>query len=272
MLLAPFNYTLNVNRTFVALMTGYLTNLAFPRLGEVTRCGVLNKTDGVPVSISFGTVITERLLDFFVLVCLIALDFLIEFDLVFDFFSKALGLGRLEDNLGLVLSLLIGGLVIGVLGIIWIKKLMAKESDIPWVRKVQVFARDMINGLLSLRKVRNIYGFVLSTIGIWILYYLMGYVLIYSIPQTTQLTPIAGLTILVVGGLAMSAPVQAGVGTYHTFVSAVLVLYGITLEDGLFFATILHGSHFVSLVFFGGISAIIAALLGRKKRNSPIPE
>ena len=36
-------------------MIGYLANLAFPRMGEVSRCAVLNKTDNMPISTLIGT-------------------------------------------------------------------------------------------------------------------------------------------------------------------------------------------------------------------------
>jgi hypothetical protein len=38
----------------------------------------------------------------------------------------------------------------------------------------------------------------------------------------------------------MSAPVQGGIGTYHLLVSQGLVLYGLSQQEGLTFATLLH--------------------------------
>ncbi|MEQ9050951.1 MAG: lysylphosphatidylglycerol synthase transmembrane domain-containing protein, partial [Marinoscillum sp.] len=62
-LLKPLGYpNLNVHKTNLAVLVGYLANLAFPRLGEVTRCGMMKRSDDVPVSTSLGTVITERII------------------------------------------------------------------------------------------------------------------------------------------------------------------------------------------------------------------
>src|SRR6476659_308396 len=39
LLIEPLGYSPRVSNTTYAVMVGYLANLAFPRLGEVTRCG-----------------------------------------------------------------------------------------------------------------------------------------------------------------------------------------------------------------------------------------
>ena len=59
----PMGYHPSFKNTFFAVMVGYFANMAFPRLGEVTRCGVLARYEKIPFNKSFGTVVTERALD-----------------------------------------------------------------------------------------------------------------------------------------------------------------------------------------------------------------
>ncbi len=59
----PMGYKPTLKVTFYAVMVGYFANMAFPRLGEVTRCGILAKYERIPFNKSFGTVITERAID-----------------------------------------------------------------------------------------------------------------------------------------------------------------------------------------------------------------
>ena len=73
MLLEPLGYKPKTSNTFFAIMVGYLANLALPRLGEVSRCGVLNKYEKVSFEEAFGTVIAERAID---LLCLVLVFFL----------------------------------------------------------------------------------------------------------------------------------------------------------------------------------------------------
>ena len=267
-MLKPLGYDrLSDGRTFLAVMTGYLANLAFPRLGEVTRCGVMKKNEKIPMSISFGTVITERTIDFLILLSLILLDFIVEFDRVYEYFISAVGWDTEVDhtmNIILVASIL---LFLGIVGILILKRILDHEFENSLLQKIHRVLTDIVNGLLSIRKVQNISGFVFSTIGIWVFYYLMSFVIFFSIAETSGLGFGAGLSILAAAGVAMAMPVQGGIGAYHTLVSGVLIIYGIEATSGLFFATLLHTSQLVSVLFFGGISALGTVFLARKMKT-----
>jgi glycosyltransferase 2 family protein len=88
-LLKPMGYTNLTNvRTTSAVLIGYLANLAFPRLGEITRCGMLKKSDGVPVSTSLGTVITERIIDVISLLVLMLFTLITQYDVLLKFLEQ----------------------------------------------------------------------------------------------------------------------------------------------------------------------------------------
>ena len=72
-LLSPLGHKPTTANTFFSVMVGYLANFALPRLGEVTRCALLNKYEKVPFTEGFGTVVAERALD---MVCLIIIFFI----------------------------------------------------------------------------------------------------------------------------------------------------------------------------------------------------
>lgn len=264
-LLAPFGYELKAGRTFLAVMTGYLANLAFPRIGEVTRCGVLKKNDGVPVSHSLGTVITERIIDFFILLFLVFLDFILEFDKVYGFFSKTLGFNKIIENKTFVIAGVVMLMALGIGSYFLVKYFVSKEGNNAFLNKVRVFVKEMMDGLFSLGKIKNIPGFVFSTMAIWVLYYLMSYVILFSIVETSDLSLLAGLSILVAGGLAMAMPVQGGIGTYHAFITGIMILYGIEQNTGLFFATLLHASQIFSILLFGGLCVLVSVFISKKK-------
>lgn len=268
LMLKPLGYDrLSDGRTFLAVMTGYLANLAFPRLGEVTRCGVMKKNEKIPMSISFGTVITERTIDFLILLSLILLDFFVEFDRVYDFFISSVGWNTDVDhtlNIILIASALI---VLGIIGVLVLKRILEHEFENSLLQKIHRVLTDIVNGLLSIRKVQNITGFVVSTIGIWVFYYLMSFVIFFSIAETSELGFGAGLSILAAAGVAMAMPVQGGIGAYHTLVSGVLIIYGIEATSGLFFATLLHTSQLFSVLVFGGLSALGTVFIARQRKT-----
>ncbi|MEZ4905594.1 MAG: lysylphosphatidylglycerol synthase domain-containing protein [Spirosomataceae bacterium] len=72
----------------VAVFTGYFANQLIPRAGEVTRCGTLNRLERVPVNVSFGTVVAERVFDVFTLLFLIGLPSVLEFSRLSSFFVE----------------------------------------------------------------------------------------------------------------------------------------------------------------------------------------
>ena len=73
LLIEPLGYNPKVKNTFFAVMIGYLTNLAFPRLGEVLKCTVLAKYESIPVDKLIGTIIIERIIDAFSLLIIFAI-------------------------------------------------------------------------------------------------------------------------------------------------------------------------------------------------------
>ena len=61
--LKPMGYQPSLWRSYHAIMVGYIMNIIFPRLGEASRAGVLLKTDSIPFQKSFGSIVSERILD-----------------------------------------------------------------------------------------------------------------------------------------------------------------------------------------------------------------
>ena len=90
LLLRAADQKVSTFRLTLAVFVGYLANLAFPRLGEVVRCAVLKKTNQIPVSLSIGTVVTERIIDSLVLFFFLTIALLLEFDLIVTYFENIL--------------------------------------------------------------------------------------------------------------------------------------------------------------------------------------
>lgn len=254
MLLKSSGHNVGTLKSYFAVMIGYLVNSLVPRLGEVTRCGIINRTDKVPIAFSFGTVVTERVIDLIMLLIITAATFLLQFDLLHGKFIwvKDSAIEFLSSNLWLLIALF----VLGIIGIytLFFSKLSQK---INLIQKVKSFVNQLFEGILSLRKLKNQKGFWSATLGIWILYFLMLYVITFGSEMTKDLGVLAGMSILVMGSFGMATPVPNGIGSFHAFVAGILVLYGIDSEDGKIFALILHTSQYITVLLFGSISLIL---------------
>jgi uncharacterized membrane protein YbhN (UPF0104 family) len=254
MLLNPLNYYPSVFRTTLAVLNGYLANLAVPRLGEVTRCATLKKTNDVPVTISVGSVITERIVDLFSLLTVLLIALIIEHDQLISFIQLTFDKYAISTKKLIYISvILIAVLLSAALVLIF--------GNSKRLIRIKRWLLQIITGLISIRKLKNPFLFILSTVALWVIYYFMSYIIIYSLPETSHLSAGAGLMMLVTGGVALAIPVQGGIGTYHTLMSAMLLLYGIDATTGLFFATLLHSSQMIAIIIFGGASTVLSGYL-----------
>ncbi len=255
--------------TTVSVLTGYLANLALPRAGEFVRCGTLFRLSGVPVNVSFGAVVAERLFDLLMLVLLLAATFVLEFDRISQFFMDFLGnklpkAGTVSSGSGVLL--LIGAVLLGLASVSWFLFNRYREAlgKHPLYQKVSGFLKGLLDGLLSVRKIRRPGAFVFHTLLIWTMYYLMSYTLFFAMPATENLGPLAGLTILMVGTLGMAAPTPGGIGSFHLLVGQVALLYGLTSQDGQVLATFIHGVSTLMIIILG-IFSLLFVLFRRNK-------
>lgn len=265
LLLEPLGYKPLLRNTFFAVMTGYLANYAFPRIGEVTRCATLGKKEKIPVDKLIGTVILERVIDLVFLIFLVILLFVLKF----DFFGKFLNdevLAPIGEKIASVFGLLSWfiWIVISVAivsSLILLYYVREKFAHLKIYVKFRDLVKNVISGLTTVFKMKRLYEFLISTILIWCSYLMMTWVVVFTLPYTEHLTIIDGLFILVIGGLGIAAPVQSGIGAYHWLVSLALTIYGIEREHGLAWATISHTSMTLMIFLVGGLSFLALAVI-----------
>ncbi len=259
LLIEPLGYNISTKNAFYAVMIGYLANLAFPRLGEVSRCGVLHKTDKVPMNQLLGTVITERLFDLLLLLSTTLLAILLEFKRISGFIYQHVWL-KLEtvfaDGLVLWMSLISMVLILFFYAIRSKIRILIK----PFSNSLKGFK----SGLLSFWGMKNKGPFMLLSVLIWFCYFLSTYLCFFALSDTAELSPLAALSALVLGSLGMIVPVQGGIGAFHWMVAEGLGLYGIDKLHGLAFATLIHSTQLLVILIIGGIS-LIPTLLYRNK-------
>lgn len=257
-LLEPIGYKPKVTNTFLSLMVGYLINLVIPRGGEVSRCYNLYKLEKVPVEMSFGTVVVERIIDLLCLLFLIALSFILESKKLFEFINT-LPLGGAGSKFATLTYIALGVLAVGAV-LFWLVRSNKKAGD--FIRKMW---SGFKGGLLSLFKLKNKGPFIVYSITIWALYFLMSYCVVRAFPSTSVLGFEAVLSLFAIGAIAMAAPLPGGAGSYHVLVPQGLVfLYAIPRTDAVAFTFIFHGWQTAILVVAGAISLLATSLLVKK--------
>ncbi len=244
----------SANRAFHAVMVGYLANLLVPRAGEVARCGVLSRTNGVSIGHLIGTVILERSIDLLFLIGTILLAFLLENKLFLALSGDLIDLGSLSETLVKNLPVFLGGSVIFM---IFLYLLFKRFRNHGIINKLQNFGRQLLTGVKSISSLKNPLGFWLSSIFIWIIYFLTMYTVSLGIQSTANLTPSEVLLVMVMGSIGMVAPVQGGIGTFHALVAYILIQFGVSESDGKIFAAIIHGTQVIMIMIFGLVSWMV---------------
>src|SRR5690606_3947775 len=129
MQIRPTGHAPSYKNTYNAMMVGYLANHVLPRMGEVMRCSMLRRSDGIPVNTAFGTVIAERIIDMVMLLLFLGLTFLLEVgrlrDFLFSLFSDKYT--SLEESFGSLYLVVIVVMVLGALflalGLLYLNRL-----------------------------------------------------------------------------------------------------------------------------------------------------
>ena len=267
MLIQTMGYKPGNSNMFFAVMIGYLANLALPRLGEVSRCTILTKYENVPFQKSFGTVITERVLDMLVFILLFFVNLALQADRLSGYIDEKIYIPlqeklHLSYNLSGAFSILILIFIVmfGVIFLVFRKKIIANTLYI----KIKNMALGFVEGIKSLIKVRNLWLFFFYTFSIWALYLLMAYIVFFSVPASSGVGLNAGLAVLVFGSVGFMV-VQGGIGIYPAIVAETLVLYGVASAQGYALGWLIWTSQNLTIVLVGIVSLVLLPLLNNRK-------
>jgi len=264
----PLGYKISLQNSFYAVMVGYLANLAVPRLGEVLRCSFLSRYENVPIQKSFGTIIAERVIDMIIFVLLLFLAFIIEFDLINNYFNTKI-IAPIIIKFGNIFGsfLLYAFIALLVLLFIILKFFKNRLNQSKLYLKLKNVIKGLWEGILSVSKVKKMRLFILYTILIWLSYYLMVLVVFYAFDGLGHLTPMTALSCLVFGSVAFMI-VQGGIGLYPAIIAETLGLYGVSFTLGYAAGWIGWSVQQIMIIILGLLSLILASLF--RKKNGKI--
>lgn len=271
-LLEPLGYKVSKINSYHSVMICYIANIAFPRLGEILRCTFIQRYEKVPFQKTFGTVVTERIIDMlsFGLIFLVALVFNTEKILsLFQNNTKTTDASFFSNNLLLML--------LSVFIVLFILFFVFRKSIVEW--KIYYKTKKIIlgfwSGLISVIKLKKPFLFVFYTFMIWVCYFFMFYVAVFAFPEIVAMGNqlwMATLSCVVIGTIGFIVS-QGGLGAYPLLISAVLLLYGINKEIGLAAGWVIWTTETLLYVVGGIISLIIAPFTNPKKDNyEPLAE
>ena len=256
--LAPLGYRPSSSVCVNAIFVSYAANLVIPRVGEVSRCVILEQHEKIPFAQSLGTVVSERLLDTLMVLLITAVAVILQWPVFCTFLENAgfsANSKTLFSSMGGWLIILLSTAAIAVLLYFLVRKMTL------W-KRFKSFLSNFIVGVMSLTKMKNGWVFVLETVGIWFCYFMQFYLCFFCFGFSEALSLEAALLLFVAGSIAVVVPTPNGAGPWHFAIISIMILYGVAQTDASVFALIVHSTQTL-LVAVLGIYALIILQIGK---------
>jgi len=252
--LEPLGYNVSLGNSIMAVFSAYLINYTIPRAGEVARASILTTYENVPFEKGFGTIVAERVADLLVMVVIIIITLFIQFDFIYQFFIEKFN----------PVFILIALFALGILFFIFFK--FIKTSKTSFALKLKTFVSGLIEGALSIFKMKKKWAFIGHTIFIWSMYIAMFYFTSFSLTELHSI-PFGAILIGFISASFSIAATNGGIGSYPIAVYAAFSLFSIAQSPSIAFGWIVWTSQTLLLVLGGGLSLILLPIINKNKNK-----
>ena len=250
--LEPLGYKISFGNSVMAVFSAYLINYTIPRAGEVARASILTTYEGVPFEKGFGTIVSERVADLIVMLGIIGITLFIQFDFIYQFFVQKFN----------PLVIIVGLVILALFAFVGYKYI--KISKTSFALKIKKFLLGLLEGVLSIFKMKKKWAFIAHTLFIWSMYIAMFYLTTFSL---TELHGISFGAVLIgfISATFSIAATNGGIGSYPIAVYAAFSLFAIPESPSMAFGWIVWASQTLLLVLAGGLSLILLPVLNKNK-------
>ena len=267
-LLNPLGYHSKWYNSNGAVFIGYFANYGIPRSGELSRCSIIAKYDGVPFEKALGTVITERIIDFGLLIVIFLLSLIVQFNeliglsnqYVFEPLSKKLKAFNQHP-------VLFGAVVIILFSIVLLFYLKRKKINAMLTGKFGNIIKGFADGLTSVKAVKNKAAFVGASFLIWLMYFLAQYITFFAFEGTSKLGFSECLVMLLFGTFGVIFT-PGGLGAYQAILTGLLLYYNIDDVTAFAYPWLLWVLQLIVVAIIGTVSLIILPFLNKSQNGT----
>jgi uncharacterized protein (TIRG00374 family) len=250
-MLDPLGFKPKFTNSVLAVLVGYLVNLAIPRAGEVSRALVLTNYEDVPFEKGFGTIVAERIADLVMMLCIILITLFVQFDFIYELLTKNFNPIKISISLAI--------LIIGF----YILSSFVKKATSGFLLKIKTFFTGLKEGVTSIFKMKNKWAFIFHTLFIWVMYVAMFWATIPAIEGLN--VPLGGILIgFIAGGFSIAAT-NGGIGLYPIAVAGALALFDIPTEPATAFGWIMWTAQTAMIIVFGGLAFLFLPIYNKNK-------
>ncbi|MCX7729080.1 MAG: flippase-like domain-containing protein [Bacteroidia bacterium] len=262
-LLEQYNYTTDLPTSLSSVLIGYLANYGLPRMGEISRCAVVNKYNRIPMDIALGTVIAERVVDLFLLFLVFVLVVIFQYNDLYSLLNQYIFVPLHEKFQHTNWFLLA---VVGTTGLVLLVLLLSKKNttSVSWFDKAILFIQNLIRPLLSIHKIKRPAVFWIWSIVIWLAYFFSMYACSLSMSGTEHLGMLKILVLFLFGTIGVIVT-PGGIGAYHFLITEILLFYQLDNASAAAFPWMIWGTQFILIIFTGALAFILLPIIHSKK-------
>lgn len=250
--LAPMGYHIKFPNSVMAVFTTYLINYTIPRAGEVARASILTTYEDVPFEKGFGTIVAERVADLIVVSGIIMVTLLLQFDFIMAFLTQSIN----------PKSFIIVGFIAILAFLIF--AIYIQKSSSGLALKIKTFFLGLIEGVLSIFKMKKKWAFIFHTLFIWFMYVMMFYVTTFSLEELQNI-PFGAVLIGFISASFSIAATNGGIGSYPIAVYAAFSIFDIPEDPSIAFGWIVWTSQTIVIVVLGGLSLFLLPIYNRNR-------
>lgn len=226
----------------------YTSNMAIPRSGEIIRATALSEYNKIPIGKTFGTIAAERVIDISILILILFLVWILQYDIILESFFNEDYLMFIDNNFWLIFSTV--NIFFATIFIL-----------ITRVKKIKRFFLSVLEGFLSLTKLKKkFFPFMLLSLLIWTCYILAFFTIKFSVTELNVIDSSLIFPAFVVGVFSISLS-NHGLGVYPLAIALFLSNFGISTEIGLTYGWLAWSCQAIITLIFGGLSFFVLPLL-----------
>jgi len=265
LLMEPLGFNPKTSNTFFVIMIGYLANSAVPRLGEILKCTFLARYEKLPIDKLMGTMVVERAFDLICYFIFILITLIIQMDVAGDYFWQLVKPVFSSSGFGLWIK---AGILISIIALLFLllRYIFNAFPNNRMVQKVHTFYNHLLEGLKSIRNLKQRKAFIIHTLFIWIMYLLQIYLGFFAMKGTSSLGITAAFSVLTFVTLAMIIT-PGGIGSFPIFVAKTLGIYAIAYPIGIAFGWLMWGITTGIILVIGGICLLLIPVFNKNNNH-----
>lgn len=250
-MLEPLGLKPKFANSILAVLVGYLVNLALPRAGEISRATVMANYENIPFEKGFGTIVAERIADLIMMLLIVIITLFVQFDFIYTLLTKNFNPTKILTGLAVLII------------VFFIFTNFIKKATSGILLKIKTFILGLIEGATSIFKMKNKWAFILHTIFIWVMYIAMFWATIPAIEGLQ--VPFGGILIgFIAGGFSIAAT-NGGIGLYPVAVAGALALFHVPIEPATAFGWIMWSAQTAMIIVFGGLAFLVLPIYNKNK-------